>query len=111
MMGGLMSHLDQDVLRAFETGRLGPSRVLPVPTLRLETLLREHRLFQIDYLSIDIEGGEMAALRDFPFADFDIHALSIEMNFNAKALRTLMAQNGYKRAACIGVDEIFVKSS
>ncbi|WP_184007989.1 FkbM family methyltransferase [Rubricella aquisinus] len=110
MMGGLMSTLDRNMVRAFETGRLGQSRVVPVDTMRLDTLLRAHDLHRVDYLSLDIEGGEWEALRDFPFDAFDVHALSIEMNLNARDLRALMARHGYHRVACIGVDEIFVKA-
>lgn len=109
MMSGLISSFPKEVIEMFETGRMGETRVLPVETVRLDTLLKQHALHQIDYLSIDIEGGELAALRDFPFDEYDIRVISLEMNANQSKLRTLMAENGYKRAACIGVDEIYVR--
>lgn len=58
----------------------------------------------IDYLSIDIEGHELTALKNFPFNEWNIGAITIEHNLymdgpaNKDALFKLLSDNGFIRA-------------
>lgn len=50
----------------------------------------------IDYLAIDIEGGEVNALVNFPFDRYQVNLLSIEVMYkNFDAIEEIMAKNGY----------------
>lgn len=57
----------------------------------------------IDYLSLDIEGGEAAALSVFPFDKYHIRALTIEHNLynsgpdNKNKIYGILTENGYTR--------------
>ena len=108
-MSGLVSSYDPALLaRARQDNRHRECRVR-VPTQRLDQLLRAHELHRIDYVSIDIEGAELATLSVFPFAEFDITAWSVENARGDPALGRLMVRNGYCKLADIGVDELFVR--
>jgi hypothetical protein len=59
--------------------------------------------FEIDYLSMDIEGGEFTALKDFPFDRWKFKLMTIEHNLycdgpaKKNALYELLTRNGYRR--------------
>lgn len=63
-------------------------------TITLETLLhRNHAPEVIDYLSIDIEGGEVNALAKFPFDKYRFRSISIEGRF----ANDLLLNAGYRQ--------------
>ena len=83
-----------------------------MPSTRLDTLLRAHGLKKVDYLSIDVEGAERAALRSLDFDEFDITALSIENSRPGReSYEDIMDPAGYRQVAVLGVDEIWVRQS
>ena len=41
------------------------SKVIDVPCKRLDTIIYEHQITQIDFLKIDVEGHEMNILEDY----------------------------------------------
>lgn len=78
MMNGLLESLPPSTQASLNNWLLGHSRFITVPTLPLEDLLRRHNLSQIDLSSIDIEGSELGALRNFTFDEFEIDIWTIE---------------------------------
>ena len=102
-----------------------PSKVTAKPCYTLDDLLRRHGApRRIDYVNIDAEFSEWQVLKDFPFGDWDVHAMSVDTKFrwqgalvdrpHAAAIRELMIRNGYrldrKWSAEIEHD-LFVKSA
>lgn len=85
------------------------TEVIRVPTRPLADILRDHGLVRLDYLSIDIEGGERAVLEHFPFAEFEIQAWSIEVNEADPEIAHIMSGAGYLLDAHVGVDQIWVR--
>lgn len=54
----------------------------------------------IHYMSMDIEGGEVHALKGFPFDKYQLGALTVEHNFiepKRSEIKALMEAHGYKR--------------
>jgi FkbM family methyltransferase len=82
-----------------------------VPTRRLGAVLAEHELFEIDYLSVDVEGAELAVLGALDFDRFRITAVSVERNSNEAALGELLRNAGFARVRQLGGDDIFVQTS
>ena len=113
-MGGLIDHYPREALGRIRRDRRHAETVTTVPATRLDTLLRAHGLRQIDYCSIDVEGAERAILRCFDFDEFDIAALSLENNRRGPepvSYEDIMAPAGYRKAAVLGVDEIWVRGA
>ncbi len=75
----------------------------------LGDILREQNLSKIDFLSLDVEGGEMDILNDFAFLEFDIDIWSIENNTKKAEIPELMQANGYDLIEFAGVDDIYRK--
>jgi len=75
----------------------------------LADILSDQQITQVDFLSLDVEGGELGILESFPFHDFDINIWSIENNTRTPDIQKVMHKNGYKRTEFVGVDEIYRK--
>lgn len=72
--------------------------VLYLETVSLDDFLTAHNApREIDYMSIDTEGSELAILSAFPFEKWQIRLLTIEHNFTpARAeIRALLEGHGY----------------
>ena len=67
----------------------------------LENIFKEHNCPKvIDFLTIDIEGGEVNAMKDFPFDVYEIKLISAEVGFkNKTAFRKIMQDNGFVEVA------------
>ena len=75
-----------------------------VPCMRFDTMLNKYNVPNtIDYMSIDIEGHEFIALKDFPFDNYIVRAMTIEHNLYANgselkdSIYYLLSNNGYTR--------------
>jgi FkbM family methyltransferase len=72
----------------------------PVETVSLARFLSEARApKRIDYMSIDVEGGEFDVLQSFDFTRHDIALISVEHNFSDSRERiyNLLTGLGYRR--------------
>jgi len=79
-----------------------------VPVTRLSTLLEKHKLFDIDYCSIDTEGSEFAILSGLDFTKFRIGVLTVECNYEGDArLPDLLTAKGYDYVGRREQDMIF----
>lgn len=110
-MGGLVGDYTSRRLKILRGNPKHQERIVTVPTMRLERLLREHDFDHVDYCSIDVEGAERSILTDFDFAAFDITVLSVENNLRSAAgtLRDILEPAGYRLITVIGADEIYRK--
>lgn len=87
-----------------------------VETVSLNDLLSFHAApHEIDYLSIDTEGSELAILEAFDFSRHQCGVITVEHNFtiNRTPIRQLMEQQGYMNLfpALSEVDDWFVHQS
>ena len=109
-MSGLTETYDSELRKHVEADPRHQGHLIQVETRTLAGLLTEHGLTDIDYVSLDVEGGELSTLRSFPFNDFNIHAWTIENNTAGTDVPDLMQQNGYRRIEALGVDDVYVRS-
>jgi FkbM family methyltransferase len=90
-----------------------------VPAIRLDTLLQEVNAPRvIDYLSLDLEGGEFIALSSFPFDAYQVLAMTIENHFwadgeivdadHCEPVRALLAEKGYRLVQSRYGDDFFL---
>ena len=106
------------VQRGNRERRRGPGASLPpdrerrkgVPVRPIAPFLQEAGIARVDYLSLDVEGSETEILESFPFAEVPVTALSVENTYGIAGIGAVLARHGYRRAATIGVDEIYLAS-
>ncbi len=103
MLSGLAKKYDQQHLKRidYELKELGGKmEIIKVPCCRLPDLLEKFQIFHVDYLSIDVEGGELEILKSIDFNKFEITIISVENNYQDPEFKRFLEQNGYKRIAC-----------
>ena len=108
-MSGLAETYDSEMLKRVRADKRHAEKTIKVPTRSLTAVLKEADIMHPDFISLDIEGGELAVLSKFPFAKHNIRAWSIENNNGDPALPKLMRDNGYDLIEFCGPDEIYVK--
>lgn len=70
-----------------------------VPCFSLKTILKAMKVDQIDYFSLDVEGGEFDVLKNLPLNDIDITTFTIEYNGakdKATTMTNYLKEFGYK---------------
>ncbi|MGH1349654.1 MAG: FkbM family methyltransferase [Methyloligellaceae bacterium] len=108
-MSGLIDEFKGTEIELLRGHQLHKEKIIKVPTLPLQDLLRDHNLKDIDYCSLDVEGAEYSILSNFPFDEFNIRAWTIENNRQTTDIAELMISKGYELLVVLGVDEIYKK--
>jgi len=64
----------------------------------------------IDYMSVDAEAAEVEIFREFPFREFDISVISVEVQAqHYYELDTIFVSAGYAKLAVLGGDHVYAK--
>lgn len=99
--GGMVADMGRDLHGARrEAYYADASNRVTLVTESLDDMLRRLGAPRdIDYLSIDTEGSELAILSSFPFARWNIRLLTVEHNFSADRdrIHALLSSHGYVR--------------
>jgi FkbM family methyltransferase len=98
---GELSTLSALAERDFNTEARQETGRYPVETVSLNDLLRSHNSpTEIDYLSVDTEGSELAILSEFDFTKYDVKILTVEHNYcepDRERIRELVEAHGLMR--------------
>jgi FkbM family methyltransferase len=85
MISGIKSNFDIRHLERLErenTQYGSTTEIIKVPTKKLETILNEHNVLHINYLSIDVEGAEFEVIKSINFDKVFIDVIGFENNYN-----------------------------
>jgi FkbM family methyltransferase len=110
MLSGLKSNYDAAHLNRIEEEILvngGTKETILVACKRLEKILLQKKIQEVDYCSIDIEGGELEVLESLDLKAKQIKVFSIENNYFEDRLKKYMADYKYKLIKKIKCDEIY----
>lgn len=110
-MSGLSESYDPGILEQVRADPRHREVRVTVQTRTLSGILTEAGLEDVDFLSLDIEGGEVRVLEDFPFDKHNIAIWSIENNTGSGEIGEIMRANGYLLAEFCGPDEIWRHSA
>jgi FkbM family methyltransferase len=81
--------------------------LLKVPCVPLQKLLDKHGITHVDYLSLDVEGGEAAVLDSIDFDNVTIDVMTIEDHWDNETIHKCIEKLttlGYKQVARLGHD-------
>jgi FkbM family methyltransferase len=107
-MSGLSGSYDEAMLKRVRENPRHKETTIEVPTKPLTAILEEAGIEHPDFISLDIEGGELAALQSFPFADHKVGIWSIENNNGSRETADLMKSHNYDLIDFCGPDEMYV---
>ena len=87
----------------------GSSEMIPVTARTFADIATEHGLFEINYLSIDTEGGEVEILRSIDFKKFFVHVVSAEYRIpQREMMMALMRDQNFEMIKQMGSDLLFL---
>jgi FkbM family methyltransferase len=106
-MSGLIDQYDGKMLDRVRADPRHAEQMITVETRTLSAVLTEAGIANPDFVSLDIEGGELAALQAFPFDDHRVQVWAIENNTARPDIANLMRTKGYNLVEFCGPDEIY----
>ncbi|WP_386679242.1 FkbM family methyltransferase [Loktanella sp. R86503] len=109
-MSGIEGAYDAGLLSRVRSDPRHAEERITVQTRSLNSLFAELGLTQVDFVSLDIEGGELAALQAFDPATCRVDVWAIENNTGGSQIASLMRERGYNLTEFCGVDEIYVRN-
>jgi Methyltransferase FkbM domain len=105
--GGIVDTLGSEAKNIMQT-----APIVEFTTVTLADILERAKAPRfIHYVSMDIEGGELPALKGFPFDKYQIGALTVEHNYlepKRSEIKALMESHGYKRVHTLYRDDLYV---
>lgn len=87
-------------------------KLVSVHCVKLQTLLDKYQIKHIDYLSLDVEGGEAAVLESIDFDKTTIDIITLEDHWQNKTTQQCMDRlehMGYKKMTTLGHDIVLAR--
>jgi len=89
--------------------RCKSGKVIEVPAYNINTVLGTFELYELDYLSIDIEGDEIDIVKSIDLKKYDIKVITVENNDNSKDIYDYLLKNGYRYFNRLFIDDLFIR--
>lgn len=83
---------------------------IKVPVKKLQDILDEYEIYEIDFCSIDTEGSELSIVESIDFDKTNINVFIIENNYQETKIKDFLENKGYYLHSKINWDDVFVKS-
>lgn len=106
-MSGLAGSYDEALLGQVRADPRHEEIRITVETRTLSRILTEAGIPDPDFVSLDIEGGEVRVLGAFPFDKHAVGVWAIENNTGTPEIGEIMRRNGYALTEFCGPDEIW----
>lgn len=102
---------DKHIERMKIDGNQKELKTIEVNSITFDDLMSKNYpdIRHIDFLSIDIEGGELIVLETIDFNKYSFGLITVENNFEEGVLVNFMKERGYKVLIDIGLDILFIK--
>ncbi|WP_066387104.1 FkbM family methyltransferase [Helicobacter himalayensis] len=113
MLSGIISEYDPHHLKRIEneiTQYGGSYEIFEMQGIRFDTLMHKHPdITRIDYLSVDVEGGEKSILESIDFNAYHIQLIGVENNYKDSWIKNFLSKQGYRKIIELGCDEFYEK--
>lgn len=87
----------------------GECKILQVPSVSLNKIVKEYGINHVDFLSLDTEGSELEILKSIDFSQITIDIITVENNFNEGSIQTFLEENGFIFITRLHVDDIYMR--
>ena len=88
----------------------GESKTISIPALPIKDLLKDHHINDIDYLNIDVEGGEREVLSSIDFRSVTINCIGIENDYFDPYIYRKLKEHNFVYIGKVG-DDFFIHKS
>ena len=96
-LGGIKHLLKPESVKTFQRC-YKQNKTIIVKTININTLLENHKIYNIDYVSLDVEGGELSILKTWDFNKHKVKFLTVEHGNIAhyqKSINILLTSKGF----------------
>jgi len=96
-LGGIKTLLKPESLVAFRNS-YSKRKDIKVMTININTLLESHKIYNIDYVSLDVEGGELSILKTWDFNKHKVKFLTVEhgnITHYQKSINEVLTSKGF----------------
>jgi FkbM family methyltransferase len=109
MLSGLTTTLKREAQIVARDRDLHAAEIT-VPVRRLDGVLTSHRIDHVDYVSIDVEGGELGVLAGFDPAGYGVEVITCEIDGpDRRRIERRLAELGFRLRAVLASDGVFVR--
>lgn len=112
MLSGMSGTYDQRQLNTVmnDIAQFGGScKVLQLPAVKLNVILKQYNMYHVDFLSLDTEGSELDILRSIDFDHITIDVITVENNFNEPYVKEFLESKGFVHIIHLHVDDIYAR--
>lgn len=88
----------------------GECKVLQLPSVNINKVLKEHQVTHVDFLSLDTEGSELEILKSIDFSQVTIDVITVENNFSESHVQEFLEARGYMLITRLHVDDVYIRS-
>ena len=92
-----------------ESSRMGAKlKYIDVQTRILNEILEENNTYEVDFLSVDVEGAELKILKGIDYDKFHIKVIIYENGENTNSVRDFLKSKDFSFYKRLGIDDVFV---
>lgn len=113
MLSGLVNEYDPRHIERLNIEQKlygGTSKTIRVNTYPLQYIFDNYALTDIDLLSVDTEGSELAVLQSIEFPKTHIHCIVVENNYQESDVQDYLSLHGYELIKKLHWDDVFLHS-
>jgi len=103
------SHIDR-INREVESHGGSVDKIM-TPVRKLQTILDEYGITEVDYCSIDTEGSELKIIKSIDFSRTNVKIFSVENNYGNSDVYHYLISNGYTQHSRLHWEDIYVKNN
>jgi len=87
----------------------GQCKLLQLPAVNINEVLKKHDVTHVDFLSLDTEGSELEILKSIDFSRLTIDVITVENNFDEPIVRDFLEAHGFTYVTRLHVDDVYVR--
>jgi len=87
-----------------------PRKIIDVQTRILNEILEEQKIYEIDFLSVDVEGAELKVMKGIDFNKFYIKVIIFENGEATPEVRDFLTAKDFSFHKRLGIDDVFVNN-
>lgn len=88
----------------------GECKILQLPSVNINKVLKDHQVTHVDFLSLDTEGSELEILKSIDFSLVTIDVITVENNYNELHVKEFLEEHGFIFVTRLHVDDVYVRS-
>lgn len=80
---------------------------IEIKCVDINLLLSKYNLYNIDFLSIDVEGGELEIVKRIDFSKFNIKYITIENNYKNVLIEEVLKKSNFTFINRLNIDDVY----